>query len=57
MITALPPVAVDLRAKDARSPLKERSMQLGATYAGYEELLPYMTQCAYDLWMKQQEIQ
>jgi hypothetical protein len=52
MITALPKCCVDLKAKDAVSPLRVRCNELGADYTGYEELLPYLTQSAYDIWMK-----
>ena len=53
MITKLPPVAADLKAKEAPSALRQRCSELEATYTGYEELLPYLTQSAYDLWMKE----
>ena len=52
MITALPTLCIDLKAKDAVSALRVRCNELGAPYTGYEELLPYLTQSAYDLWMK-----
>ena len=53
MITAMPHLAVDLREKGVSSPLRQRCKELETTYAGYEELLEYLTQSAYDLWMKQ----
>ncbi len=56
MITALPTLCIDLKAKDAPSALRVRCKELGAPYTGYEELLPYLTQSAYDIWMELQEI-
>jgi shikimate 5-dehydrogenase len=52
MITALPAIAIDLKAKDAPSPLRTRCRELETAYAGYEELLPCLTQSAYDILMK-----
>jgi len=57
MITALPKLAVDLRAADAPSPLRDRARTQGIEYAGYEELLAYLTQAAYDIWMRTKENQ
>lgn len=52
MVTALPAIAIDLRSKDAASPLRIRCRELQTAYMGYEELLPYLTQSAYDILMK-----
>ena len=52
MVTVLPAIAIDLRSKDAASPLRIRCRELQTAYMGYEELLPYLTQSAYDILMK-----
>jgi shikimate 5-dehydrogenase len=52
MITALPAIAIDLKAKDAPSALRTRCLELETAYTGYEELLPCLTQSAYDILMK-----
>ena len=55
MVSALAPLNVDLKPKDAPSALRTRCNELGTAYAGYEELLPYLTQTTYDIWMHQGE--
>jgi shikimate 5-dehydrogenase len=53
MITALPRCCVDLKASDAPSALRQRCNELNVPYAGYDTLLPTLTEAAYDIWMKE----
>lgn len=50
MVTALPELCIDLKAANAVSALRQRCGELQADYTGYEKMLTYMTQSAYDFW-------
>jgi shikimate 5-dehydrogenase len=54
MVTVLPKLCVDLKAEDAVSALRQRCSELQVDYTGYEKMLPYLTQSAYDFWQTKQ---
>jgi shikimate 5-dehydrogenase len=54
MVTALPKLCIDLKEDSAVSALRQRCNELQADYAGYERMLPYLTQSAYELWQYKQ---
>jgi shikimate 5-dehydrogenase len=50
MVTALPKLCIDLKAESAVSALRQRCSELQTDYTGYEQMLPYLTQSAYEFW-------
>jgi shikimate 5-dehydrogenase len=55
MVTALPKLCIDLKADSAVSALRQRCSELEADYTGYEMMLPYLTQSAYDFWKEKKQ--
>ncbi len=53
MLSALPKLCVDLKAKKAVSALRQRCHELDANYVGYEALLPDLTMSAYNYYKEE----
>lgn len=54
MVTALPPLNIDLKMPRKPSALRQRCVELGAAYNGYESLLDIMTKQFYTSVKKEQ---
>ncbi len=53
MIAQLAAVNIDMKNTSEFSPLKDKALKSSCMYRGYDEILPYLTQCIYETTTKE----